>query len=219
MPAERALQLAEKLTAKLPVGGAGLFHPWREQCPFDAEGSGPEGRLARLASHLDCQPRLILVGEACGYQGCRYSGIPFTSERLLLEGAIPRMALVKARLSLRAKPFSEPSATIVWKSLHRLGLAGDTILWNALPLHPHRVETPWSNRTPTDNELAVGAEALMLLRQAFAEAAVVAVGRKAEASLQRLGLQCDGAVRHPANGGATAFFQGLSQLAGAGLRS
>jgi hypothetical protein len=218
MPTERALKLAEKLTANLPVAGAGLFHPWREQCPFDAEGSGPDGRLARLASHLDCEPRLILVGEACGYQGCRYSGIPFTSERLLLEGAIPRMPAVRTRLSQRAKPFSEPSATIVWKSLFRLGLAGDTILWNALPLHPHRVETPWSNRTPTDAELAVGAEALNLLSQAFVDAKFVAVGRKAEASLQRLGLQCDGAVRHPANGGAKAFFQGLSQLVGAAER-
>lgn len=208
------MSLAEELIATLPPVGNGLFHPWRDGCRFDGVGvdCGPDGRLERLKRHMDCEPKVVLVGEACGYQGCRYSGIAFTSERLLLEGAIPRIAPPGARLSTRPRPFSEPSATIVWKTLYRLGLADTTILWNALPLHPFRPDTPWSNRTPTDAEMTAGAEALRLLAQAYPDAALVAVGRKAEAALSALGFPFLGAIRHPANGGATAFAQGLRQL-------
>jgi uracil-DNA glycosylase len=127
-----------------------------------------------------------------------------------MEGAIPRVAC-NGRLSSRRLPFSEPSATIVWKALYRHGLADSTILWNALQLHPFRAE-PWTNRTPTPAELAYGVPALKLLRDAFPEAVLVAVGRKAEQALAELGVSVGAAVRHPANGGATEFAEGLARL-------
>lgn len=204
------IDLATRLIQTLPSSAPGLFNPWMERCSFDADGNGPEQRTERLAQHLDCTARLILVGEAPGYQGCRYSGVGFTSERLLMEGAIPRVAC-NGRLSSRRLPFSEPSATIVWKALYRHGLADSTILWNALQLHPFRAE-PWTNRTPTPAELAYGVPALKLLRDAFPEAVLVAVGRKAEQALAELGVSVGAAVRHPANGGATEFAEGLARL-------
>jgi len=152
------------------------------------------------------------VGEAPGYQGCRYSGIAFTSERLLGEGAIPRIPALKDRLSTRRLPFSEPSATIVWKTLYRLGIAERTILWNAMQLHPHRPDSLWSNRTPTPDEIALGAPAMRMLAEAFPEARIVAVGKKAEGLLREMGIPITGAVRHPANGGATEFAAGLLAL-------
>jgi|GEM_PF-4935446 hypothetical protein len=128
--------LATQLIETLPVGLPGLFNPWQDHCPHDANTNGPVEKRERLGRHLDCDPTLILVGEAPGYQGCRYSGIAFTSERLLIEGVIPRIPALPQRLSTRRLPFSEPSATIVWKTLFRLGIAERTILWNALQLHP-----------------------------------------------------------------------------------
>lgn len=207
-----SLSLAHDLVATLPSGRKGLFNPWRDRCPHDAAGNGPEARLARLALHLDCAPEFILAGEAPGYQGCRYSGIAFTSERLLGEGAIPRITALTQRLSTRRLPFSEPSATIVWKTLYRLGIAERTILWNAMQLHPHRDGELWSNRTPRPEELALGEPAMRLLISAFPRAKVVAVGKKAEGLLGEMGVQTAGAVRHPANGGATAFAGGLQAL-------
>jgi hypothetical protein len=204
--------LAARLIETLPSGLPGLFNPWQDHCPHEVAGDGPHPRLGRLARHLDCDPAFILVGEAPGYQGCRYSGIAFTSERLLLEGAIPRIPALPDRLSTRRLPFSEPSATIVWKTLCRLGIAERTILWNALQLHPHRLGEPWSNRTPAPGELALGAPALHLLIAAFPSAGIVAVGRKAEYLLTAMGITPAATVRHPANGGATLFAAGMQTL-------
>ena len=182
-----------------------VFNPWVERDPgTDRRGNGPGARLARLRAHLGCDPSLLLLGEAAGYQGCHVSGIPFTSERLLLAGAIPRIAAPAGPLSTRPTPWSEPSATIVWGTLHELGLAGRTILWNAFPWHPHRPGERQSNRTPTTAEVERGRPALAALLAAFPHVHVVAVGRKAESLLGSIG-RVEAAVRHPAMGGATRF--------------
>ncbi len=204
--------LANSLVDTLPVGLNGLFNPWRERCLHDAAGNDSEQKLARLALHLDCDAEFILVGEAPGYAGCRYSGIAFTSERLLVEGAIPRVPVLSARLSTRRLPFSEPSATIVWKTLYRLGIAERTILWNAVQLHPYKKDLPWSNRTPTVAEVALGAPAMRLLIAAFPEAKIIAVGKKSDELLKCMGITPAAQVRHPANGGATQFSAGLAAL-------
>jgi uracil-DNA glycosylase len=206
------LSLAHRLVETLPSGQDGLFNPWRDACLHDAAGNGPAQKLERLARHLDCDAEFILVGEAPGYQGCRYSGIAFTSERLLGEGAIPRIPAPASRLSTRRLPFSEPSATIVWKTLYRLGIAERTLLWNAVQLHPHRADDLWSNRTPTPAEVSLGAPAMRMLIEAYPAAKVVAVGKKSEGLLQEMGISVAGAVRHPANGGATEFAAGLKDL-------
>lgn len=204
--------LARRLVETLPSGSSGLFNPWRDCCPHDAAGNGPAEKLDRLALHLDCDPEFILAGEAPGYAGCRYSGVAFTSERLLGEGAIPRIPVLSGRLSTRRLPFSEPSATIVWKTLYRLGIAERTILWNALQLHPHRPDNLWSNRTPTPAEIRLGEPALRMLIEAYPKARIIAVGKKAEGLLLGMGIPTAGSVRHPANGGATEFAAGLARL-------
>lgn len=152
---------------------------------------------------------------SAGHLGCRHSGIAFTSERLLLAGAIPRVPCVDPRLTLRKLSFSEPSATIVWKVLRKLDIEQDTVLWNALQMHPHKPGNVRSNRTPTDKELALGTPAMRILVEAFPHAKLIAVGRKAELLLGQMGIATAGQVRHPANGGATAFAEGLALLAGA----
>lgn len=206
---------AEQLIATLPHDQAGLFNPWRQRCDHDTESNTVESKVERLARHLDCNAQLILVGEAPGYQGCRYSGIAFTSERLLLEGAIPRLPAPAARLSTRKLPFSEPSATIVWRTLKTLGIADTTILWNTVQLHPYKGTNPWTNRTPGEDELALGVPALQLLRKFYPNARFVAVGKKAASTLDRNGIPFLSTVRHPANGGATLFAQGLKDAAAA----
>lgn len=209
---DRATRLAHQLVDTLPKGLDTLFNPWRDPCEGDTALNDAAARFSRLVAHLDCNPAFVLVGEAAGYQGMRRSGLAFTSERQLLEGAIPRVPTPAGRLTMRALPWSEPSATIVWRTLKELGIEDSTILWNALPLHPHRPGDFESNRTPTDAELEMGRAAMGLLHRAFPNAQLVAVGRKAQALLAAMKLPSAGCVRHPANGGATRFAKELASL-------
>ena len=82
------------------------------------------------------------------------------------------------------------------------------ILWNTVPTHPHRPGEPLSNRRPTSAEVAAGAEFAQRLIALVRPATVVAVGRIAESVLGPAATY----VRHPANGGATAFAVGMRAI-------
>jgi uracil-DNA glycosylase len=190
------------------------FNPWRDHDPTtDLHPDAPAQRLARLKRHLACDAKFILIGEAPGYQGAKISGVPFTSERLLGEGAIPRITLKDPRLSSRARPWSEPSATIVWNTLQELGIAEQTILWNAYPWHPYMRGTLHSNRTPTPAEREIGRPILLALLKSFPSAILFAVGRQAEHTLTDMGITAE-PLRHPSMGGAPAFRSGLRRAIG-----
>jgi hypothetical protein len=158
------------------------------------------------------------VGEAPGWRGCAVTGVPFTSEALIASGAIPRvsdlwMAMGRPRLSLDHQPGTEATATIVWKVLHKLGLAETTICWNACPWHPHLEGNPLSNRAPFAREVDAGLEPLRLLLEAFPGVATVGVGAVAARSLLEARRPVEGAigqVRHPSYGGASLFAEGLA---------
>jgi len=111
------------------------------------------------------------------------SGIPLTSERQLT-GAGP----------------AEATATVVHRVLAELGVAGDVLLWNAVPTHPGGER---SNRRPTRAEVAAG---VAFARELAGGRRVVAVGRVAH---EALGGRY---VRHPSHGGAAAFRSGLEAL-------
>jgi hypothetical protein len=171
---------------------------------------GPALRRANAAAYLDARAGrapLLLVGEAMGYAGGRFSGIAFTAERTLLAWGTPFEAT-----SVRPEGWAEQSGTIVHGALAALGIEGETVLWNVVPAHPHRPGRPLSNRTPAVGELRAGAQVLGELIERLAPRATIAVGRSAERALAELGLPCNGSVRHPANGGATAFRSGLGAL-------
>lgn len=207
------VNIADSLVALLPRRpGHGLFNPWTQKSVLDLATDAVAKRMERLRRHFDVIPRLVLVGEAAGYQGCRFSGIPFTSERLLGEGSIPRI-LRTGRFTSRQLPFSEPSATIIWRTLFELGLAESTVLWNALPLHPFPDGKELGNRTPLRTELTIGLPCLEFLSNHFSGLPVVAVGLQAEKAMRQLGVEPTLTVRHPANGGATKFATAMRTFA------
>ena len=146
------------------------------------------------------QAPVLLVGEAMGYAGGRFSGIAFTAERTLLgwgEGW--------ATTSVRPEGFAEQSGSIVHGLLRELDVERRVLLWNVVPAHPHRPGVPLSNRLPTQGERRAGGEVLAGLLALVQPLGVVPVGRTAERTLAELGVDCEAPVRHPANGGATRF--------------
>lgn len=195
-----------------------VFNPWRDGDPLDAYGNeGSSHRVARLAQHFNCLPSFMLIGEAPGYQGCHFSGVPFTNEALLLDGAVPRVPC-HARITTRPLPWREPSATIVWKELHRLGIAAETVMWNAFAWHPHKPGEPMSNRAPTKQELKAGSDVLRAVLNHFNGCRYIAVGQVAKRALEQTGISVFATVRHPSMGGANQFREQMVAL-GAGQRT
>lgn len=190
-----------------------VFNPWGQSDEMD-EGSHLD-RQHRLLRHFDCDAQYLLVGEAPGYQGCHFSGVAFTNEALVYTGAIPRIEGGK-RFTTRERPWSEPSASIVWGTLHKLGIADKTVLWNAFAWHPHKPGEPMSNRAPTTAELKAGASVLRAVCEQFPRAQIIAVGRVAEKALETVGMKPHAAVRHPSMGGATKFRNQMRELCDGG---
>lgn len=194
------------------LGRAAIGATWNHYALEDPRLDRPGGagtRCDTLARYLSArrQPALLLVGEAAGYRGCRFSGVPFTSERFL-DGA--------RWTSTAPRGFVEPSSTIVHGPLGELGVEARTLLWNAVPTHPHG-GSPLSNRTPTRAELEEGAVWLERLLLLCRPAVIVAVGARSQAACALLappGSYC-GAVRHPANGGARLFREQLRAVVSA----
>jgi uracil-DNA glycosylase len=187
------------------------FAMFREADPALECADAPARRRANATAYLAARAArspLLLVGEAMGYAGGRFTGIAFTAERTLFGWGPPYEAT-----SVRPEGWAEQSGTIVHGALEALGLEDETVLWNVVPAHPHRPGEPLSNRTPAVGELRAGAEVLGELIELLRPRATIAVGRSAERALSELGLACDACVRHPANGGATAFRLGLEAYA------
>lgn len=209
-----------------------VFNPWADFDPLhDASRAAPAIRGHQLAAYLSeraSRARLLLVAEAAGYQGAKFSGIAMTSERILLghlaaRGIAPRdvIRLPPERTSRPVeKPlgFNEPTATVVWSTLLGAGIdPRDWVNWNAFACHPHRPGEPLSNRTPTRTELEAGRALLRCFLQLYPRTEVVALGRHAAHSLGLLEVP-HRAVRHPSMGGAARFRAEILEIT-AGLRA
>jgi hypothetical protein len=193
-------RLLAELT-RLRIGAT--FNQYAEAGPDDVPGAAAI-RLENLRAYLAERPGadVVCLGEAGGYQGMRWSGIAFTSERDLLRWGAPY------RTTCAARTWSEPSGTIVHKVLAELGAEHRVILWNTVPTHPHRPGEPLSNRRPTTAEVEAGAPLAMRLVELVRPRTVVAVGRIAESVLPAGTAY----VRHPANAGGPAFREGMRAI-------
>lgn len=198
-----------------------VFNPWWQiDKENDMSPSSPAVRRKHLASYFRerlGKARLAIVGEALGYRGGHFSGIPMTSERMLLRRQGHIVAAIKARRTsepeISPTGFSEPTATIVWDALLRLGLKSDEfVLWNAFPWHsfdPRRGLL--SNRMPNKSEQLSGRPALKVFLQLFPCEQIAALGKIAGAQLEAIGVKAR-CVRHPASGGAKLFRQQIEEI-------
>jgi hypothetical protein len=205
-----------------------VFNPWKEMDALnDMRPSCPATRRRQLRRYLDTRrgtARYALIGEALGFQGGHFTGIPMTSERILLghcrdrgispghvlPGLLPKRT---SRPELKPAGFSEPTATIVWGTMLGLRIpANRFVLWNAFAWHPYDPSKGLlSNRKPTRAELMSGIPALRGFLSLFEGARIVAVGKTASRQLDLLDIP-HRVVRHPARGGAGDFRSALRDI-------
>jgi hypothetical protein len=150
--------------------------------------------LRRYIEHFRARPTVVLVGEAAGYRGCRFSAIPFTSEAHLLMG-VP----VKGNPSSRnSAPWVEASAKVFWQNLKPF--SQQFFVWNTLPFHLYREGNLLSNRTPTRKEFGAHQHLLAGILNMLRPETIGAIGKQAEALLREMGYPCT-YIRHPSYGG------------------
>jgi hypothetical protein len=225
MPGE-SIENFLQLLRESPPGA--VFNPWWQvDRRNDIGRRAPRIRREQLRAYFSDRvgkARFAVIGEALGYRGGHFTGIPMTSERLLL-GRNKKVSMksndffsgIKPRRTSKPEKcrdgFSEPTATIVWEALLRCGLKADQfVLWNAFPWHSFDSRCGMlSNRMPTKVERAAGLPVFKAFLELFSWDQIVALGKIAAAQLGELNVNVH-CVRHPASGGAKLFRQQIAKI-------
>lgn len=221
------------ITSLASYEGQLTFNPWNDtNADYDVPGAVAI-RRQQLRDYLERRighAKMLLVAEACGYQGGHFSGIAMTCERMILnyhptvdsEMVLGYQGKRTSRSdspsiekpTQREKGFNEPTDSVVWKACLEAGLAPDEfLLWNIFPFHPYKKGNLLSNRTPTEEELAVGLSYTKSLLSLTGPLPIFAIGKKSEITLSEAGFSVIG-LRHPANGGANIFREQLKEQLG-----
>ncbi len=187
----------------------GLFNPYADRVEGVDVPDAPAIRRANFRNYLGRytdRPRLLLLAEAPGPWGCRFSGVPLVSESQLVD---PRFPIDGRPTSLEDTPHHEYSARIYWRVLEPY--FPHFFTWNTVPFHPYKPGQLLSIRNPTLSEVVSFKDVVEGMLAILEPETVLAVGRKAEQVLQRLGATCT-YIRHPSQGGASLFEQGVREV-------
>jgi len=203
-------QTVERLVVR-SASSAGLFNPYQNRHEVWDKPGAPAVRIQNLKRYLEEHDheegtRLFLLLEAPGPWGCRFSGVPITSEAQLTDPAFPGFG---HRSTTRDEPFSEYSASIYWRVLEPYWKS--ILTWNTVPMHPFHPGKPDSIRTPRQSEVNAFLPLLKEVVEWAAPEKILAVGRKAENALGRIGIQAE-YIRHPSQGGARIFEHGIRRV-------
>jgi hypothetical protein len=185
------------------------FNPYGDRHDDLDVPEAPAIRRNNLRAYLaayDAPPPLFLLLEAPGPWGCRFSGVPVTSEAQLTD---PDFPIDGRQTSQNRDPHTEYSATIFWRVLQPY--FPSFFVWNSVPLHPHDPGEPLTIRTPRRTEVREWEPLLTDLLTALDPDRIVGVGRKAERALDEAGV-APTYVRHPSQGGATKFEAGMNDI-------
>jgi hypothetical protein len=201
----------EFLTRVSKVHAKHHFNPYRDVCPEHDGPDAPALRQANLRAYLHALMQLPIkaawIGQDFGYRGGRRTGLPLTDELELPSFArlYKTTPLTKATQTKAAR---ELTASEVWRLLP--AYSPPPLLWNVVPLHPHKPDKMMSNAAFS---LAAAEQSLPLLAELlnhFSPQVVIALGRPAEQALMQLGVTAI-YVRHPSRAGQPAFRAGIQK--------
>ena len=184
-----------------PVDEFSLFNPYNQEISSIDRPGAAGIRQQNLKNYLDSFPKApeyLLLGEAPGWRGCRFSGVPFTSEAQFGQSNVP----FQGEPTSISGTYREASATIFWNTLrvhHPRAFA-----WNIMPFHPHHIDVPLSNRRPSRSEIDWALPVLIRLINLLAPIRIIAVGKVASSTLAKINIPAL-TIRHPSHGGAQIF--------------
>ncbi len=167
----------------------------------------------------DTSQSAIFVGEAPGRDGGAITGIPFVSPDVLTSANDPWGDFgCESRYELpvgQDANHRERTATRFWK--HLPSYFSDLprpLTWNIYPFWPFAVGKGGKriNRAPTKHEIAFGSEWLVRTIDMYPDAQVVAVGVKAQDTLESVGIDAP-LVPHPSRGSDEKLINRLQSVA------
>ena len=206
-----------------------VFNPWRDyDRTYDIDENSPIIRCNNLREYLISREKAkyVLIAEAPGYQGCHFSGIPMTSERLIkekcriyaLEKLEPRTSdknNKKTPKTVQKGGFCERTATIVWKQMvdgeQQKIKPKEFVLWNAFPFHPYQSKSKiLTNRSPLSTEIISTTKILEKFLTLFPNKKYIAIGLTAQKTLDKyFGKYHFERVPHPSYTGTKGFREGI----------
>ena len=155
--------------------------------------------------YVQISPSTLMVGESLGYLGGKRTGLPFTDEFTI---GYWNNLLDKNKMKIASKkPYRrELTAGSVWRFLSKLETSIFPFLWNVFPFHPFKAAEIHSNRGLNTGDLKLGKSYLLTIMDKFSFDAILAVGKRAQAIIEKFGYDCT-YVRHPSHGGNKIFLE------------
>lgn len=204
-------KINEFITILKKINGENLFNPYTDICPENDLPNANDIRTQNLIKYLTKtkNARILLIGEAPGYIGCRRTGLPFTDERhIKVANQAFEVTFEKATFQGRDK---EISALHVWDVLK--DVKEQPMVWNIIPIHPFKKGNSLSNRTPLGQDFDACKEAIDYLMKNRTFETIYAIGNKAYDKLNKLGYFPE-KIRHPSMGGSNIFKKDLRNYLG-----
>ncbi len=173
------------------------------------------GVAANLQAYLEVMlkvegKRILLIGEAPGYKGCKITGVPFTSGKVFENIRHPVLLEVKKKLVLK-KVEAEGTATIVWNYLAAKN--NTPLFWNSFPYHPHPEDNEDKNRAPNNDEMKSGIRFLYALNRMFKPELIAGIGYSGTGSARQAFPERQiQYIRHPSFGGKSDFIEGMNKI-------
>ena len=208
-----------------------VFNPWQDYDPlYDINESAPTIRSKQLADYL--KPRLtkakyLFLAEGLSYQGGKFTGIAMTSERMILgnHDKVDKKHVLSTIGIRTSNPgqlnqvcaklgMAEPTASIVWSAILNNKISPwQVVLWNIFPWHPYKGDQMLTNRTPEKGELELGFQyTKILIKMLPQDIRIITLGNKSWQTLPGSLQTITTKLRHPANGGAKLFNDGLARF-------
>lgn len=191
-----------------------VFNPYRDRCDVFDRSTAPKARRNLLENLLRSAASngvdSLWIGRDLGYRGGRRTGLALTDE-IHVDTHLGRWGLSPvAERVVKGTAQSERTASVIWGMLEQI--EANVFLWNVFPFHPHEAGSPFTNRTHSARERALGEEILSRLIEILGPSQVVAIGQDAAKSANRIASNCRTVcVRHPSYGGLKDFQRGVRE--------
>jgi len=209
-----------------------VVNPWADRdADFDRDEHAPSHRSNHLRAYLSARlstAEALLIAEAPGYQGAKFSGIAMTCERTLLghrpwvstgdvfDDAIERHRTSRpeasSKQSVILRGFCEPTAAYIWHAMADRGLSKKIVLWNLFGFHPHQDTNKLTNRPPREDEILRNRPVLEAFLRLFPGRPILSIGNISEEYLTKWGHRYELFTRHPANGGGAKFRENFAKF-------